>query len=210
MTGTASINSAPRAPLPGLKDPVFDSQRIFRRLVRALSLPGTVVTIDGIDLPAFEGVMPASAAILMALADMETAVWIEDGLCPPGLSDYLRFHTGAPAAKQRKQAVFALIDGGSGGSAFDGFNPGTDEYPDRSATVIVQVEAFGTGEAKIIDGPGIKEPREISVRGLPAGFWPQWTANQGKYPRGVDLFLVSGRDVLGLPRSVREASKEPA
>ncbi len=207
MAGTASTNSAPRASLPGLKDPVFDSQRIFRRLVRAMSLPGTVVTIDGIDLPAFEGVMPASAATLMALADMETAVWIEDGLCSSGISDYIRFHTGAAAAKQREDADFALIDGRSGGSAFDEFNPGTDEYPDHSATVIVQVEAFGTGEVKIIDGPGIKEPREISVRGLPAGFWPQWTANQGKYPRGVDLFLVSGRDVLGLPRSVREASK---
>ena len=198
------------AALPGLKDPVFDSQRIFRRLAQAMSLPGTVVTIDGIDLPDFEGVMPASAAILMALADMETAVWIEDGLCPPGLSDYLRFHTGAAAAKRREDAVFALIDGGSGDSAFDEFNLGTDEYPDRSATVIVQVEGFGDGEAKIIDGPGIKEPREISVRGLAAGFWPQWTANQESYPRGVDLFLVSGRDVLGLPRSVREASREPA
>ena len=210
MAGTASTNSAPRASLPGLKDPVFDSQRIFRRLVRAMSLPGTVVTIAGIELPAFEGVMPASAAILMALADRETAVWIDDGLCPSGISDYLRFHTAAAAAKQREDAVFALIDGRSGGSAFDGFNPGTDEYPDRPATVIVQVEAFGTGEAKIIDGPGIKERREISVQGLAAGFWPQWTANQGKYPRGVDLFLVSGLDVLGLPRSVREASKEPA
>ena len=210
MAATASTNSAPKAVLPGLKDPVFDSQRIFRRLVRAMSLPGTVITIDGIDLPPFEGVMPASAAILMALADMETAVWIDDGLGPPGLADYLRFHTGAPAAEEREEAVFALIDGGSGGSAFDGFNPGTDEYPDRSATVIVQVEGFGTGEAKIIDGPGIKEPREISVRGLAAGFWPRWTANQEKYPRGVDLFLVSGWEVLGLPRSVREANREAA
>ena len=212
MAGTASTNSAPRASLPGLpgfKNPVFDTQRIFRRLMRTMSLPGTVVTIAGIDLPAFEGVMPASAATLMALADRETAVWIDGDLCPSGISDYLRFHTGAPAAKQRQEAVFALIDGRSGASAFDGFNPGTDEYPDRSATVIVQVEGFGTGQAKIIDGPGIKEPREISVQGLVAGFWSRWTANQGKYPRGVDLFLVSGEDVLGLPRSVREASKEP-
>ena len=54
MAGTASTNSAPRASLPGLpgfKNPVFDTQRIFRRLMRTMSLPGTVVTIDGIDLP---------------------------------------------------------------------------------------------------------------------------------------------------------------
>ena len=198
------------AALPGLKDPVFDSQRICRRLMRAMSLPGTVVTIDGIDLPDFEGVMPGSAAILMALADRETPVWIEVGLGLSGLGDYLRFHTGAAAAEQREEAVFALIDGRTGVSAFDGFNLGTDEYPDRSATVIVQVEGFGTGEAKIIDGPGVKEPRKISVQGLAAGFWPRWTENQENYPRGVDLFLVGGRDVLGLPRSVREATKEPA
>ena len=52
MAGTASTNSAPRASLPGLpgfKNPVFDTQRIFRRLMRTMSLPGTVVTIDGID-----------------------------------------------------------------------------------------------------------------------------------------------------------------
>ena len=69
MAGTASTNSAPRASLPGLpgfKNPVFDTQRIFRRLMRTMSLPGTVITIDGIDLPAFEGVMPASAATLPA------------------------------------------------------------------------------------------------------------------------------------------------
>ena len=146
MAGTASTNSAPRASLPGLpgfKNPVFDTQRIFRRLMRTMSLPGTVVTIDGIDLPAFEGVMPASAAILMALADRETAVWIDGDLCPSGISDYLRFHTGAPAAKQRQEAVFALIDSRSGASAFDGFNQGTDEYPDRSATVIMYVAVKG-------------------------------------------------------------------
>ena len=130
MAGTASTNSAPRASLPGLpgfKNPVFDTQRIFRRLMRTMSLPGTVVTIDGIDLPAFEGVMPASAATLMALADRETAVWIDGDLCPSGISDYLRNDTGAPAANKRQEAVSALIGGGSGVSAFDGLNPGTEE-----------------------------------------------------------------------------------
>ena len=34
------------AALPGLKDPVFDSQRIFRRLAQAMSLPGTVATFE--------------------------------------------------------------------------------------------------------------------------------------------------------------------
>ncbi len=78
---------------------------------------------------------------------------------------------------------------------------GTDEYPDRSTTVVL---AAGLNEtAVVLKGPGINgELRTILP--LPAGdFLAQWADNRARFPRGVDLLLVRNGTVIGLPRTTR-------
>jgi alpha-D-ribose 1-methylphosphonate 5-triphosphate synthase subunit PhnH len=38
---------------------------------------------------------------------------------------------------------------------------------------------------------------------LPPDFAAQWSANRALFPRGIDLLLVSGADIVGLPRTGR-------
>jgi alpha-D-ribose 1-methylphosphonate 5-triphosphate synthase subunit PhnH len=83
------------------------------------------------------------------------------------------------------------------------FAQGTAEYPDRSATLILQVESLKGGPKLVLKGPGIKDLANISPHPLPADFVARMRANRALFPRGVDLILVAGTSILGLPRSTR-------
>ena len=52
-----------------------------------------------------------------------------------------------------------------------------------------------------LSGPGILATRRIAPKGLRAGFWDEMAANGELYPLGVDLLLVAGPEIMGLPRS---------
>lgn len=190
----------------GFADPVFQSQAAFRALLAALSEPGLVQEIPvGFAAPA--GLEPATAIALLTLADYETPIWLPAELRDGAAGAWLRFHCGAQLVDDPAEAVFAVIDGAVEAPALSAFNPGTDQFPDRSTTVLVQCAGFADGEVVSLSGPGIPGERRIAPRGLRAGFWAEVAANGARYPLGIDLILSHGGAVLGLPRSteIREA-----
>jgi alpha-D-ribose 1-methylphosphonate 5-triphosphate synthase subunit PhnH len=88
-----------------------------------------------------------------------------------------------------------------------GVATGTDETPESSATIILQVASLTTGRAFLLEGPGLREPKLLAVDGLPADFVETWQRNHALFPRGIDLILCAGSQIAALPRSVslREA-----
>lgn len=76
-------------------------------------------------------------------------------------------------------------------------------YPDESATLIIGC-ALGSGTQLHLSGPGIppNEPRVIHVEGVPAEFW-SLREKAIIYPRGWDVYLISGSQVVGLPRTTQ-------
>ena len=62
--------------------------------------------------------IPAAAAFLAALADLETPIWLED--CSEAAASWLTFQTGAPFAKEPEAARFAVCsaEASSPGGAF--------------------------------------------------------------------------------------------
>jgi alpha-D-ribose 1-methylphosphonate 5-triphosphate synthase subunit PhnH len=55
-----------------------------------------------------------------------------------------------------------------------------------------------------LTGPGVREERLLTVRGLPAGVFTALAAVNDAFPLGVDTFLVApDGSVAGLPRSTR-------
>jgi alpha-D-ribose 1-methylphosphonate 5-triphosphate synthase subunit PhnH len=187
---------------PGFADPIFQSQAAFRALLAALSEPGTVQAIGSGSAPP-EGLEPASATALLTLADYETPIWLPAGLRDGPAGAWLRFHCGAALVDDPAGSVFAVIDGASGVPSLSAFNSGTDQFPDRSTTVIVQCAGLDGGNAVTLTGPGIAGSRTIAPRGLRAGFWAEVAANAERYPLGVDLILSHGDAVIGLPRSTQ-------
>lgn len=92
--------------------------------------------------------------------------------------------------------------------ALSAFNQGTDEEPEASTTLLVQVEDLEAGEPIILSGPGIEKVRSLTVNGLSSAFWGGLTDSIRNYPKGSDIFLFTKDTVVGLPRSVRVNSDE--
>ncbi len=79
---------------------------------------------------------------------------------------------------------------------------GTDEEPESSATLILQVAALGEGRRLVLSGPGLEGEAALFVAGLPDGFVAEWAANRRRFPRGVDVILCAGDQLAALPRTV--------
>ena len=62
--------------VPGLADPAVDSQRVFRAVMWAMAKPGRMIEI-GTRLAPPPPLTPATAAIVLALADFETPIWLD-------------------------------------------------------------------------------------------------------------------------------------
>jgi alpha-D-ribose 1-methylphosphonate 5-triphosphate synthase subunit PhnH len=193
---------------------VHDAQRIFRGALEALSGPGRVV-----DLPVPPEVppplSPAAAALCLALADLETPLWLDAAAGSEEMRAFLAFHCGAPLVGAPGQARFAVIAAAARMPPFEAFDAGTDEEPERSATLIVQVASLRGGEGpaprvagaggeemRTLRGPGVQSEAWVGTRGLPARFWSDVRANGARFPRGVDVLLVAGCRLAGLPRTV--------
>ena len=187
----------------GLADPVFDAQAIFRLLMGAMAEPGTVADL-GARVAAPAPLVPAAAAILAALADGDTPVWMAE---PAGAGEsaarWLRFQTGAPVTADPAAAAFALLPEGDDPTGWSHFPRGTPDYPDRSATLLLPVRSLAGGEALVLAGPGIAAERRIAPAGLPDGFVAALAENRAGFPLGFDLVLVCGTAALALPRSTR-------
>lgn len=187
----------------GFPDPVLDAQATFRVVMDAMARPASIATI------ALRAAPPApltrlAGAVACTLIDADTPVWLD---APLGSSEAVRswlgFHTGARLVGAPADATFAMIGKPSDMPPLDRFAQGTQEYPDRSTTLIVLVESLEGAAPLTFRGPGIQDEAIIAPRDLPADFSRQWMENFRRFPRGVDLILTTGDALACLPRSAR-------
>ena len=184
----------------GLSDPVLDSQRIFRGVLDAMAHPGRIVPLPPPpDPPA--PLVPAAAAVALTLLDYETPLWLDPAAGAEPVTEYLRFHCGCPLVASPGRAAFALLTNSESLPALDAFDAGSDEFPDRSTTVIVQVAGLRAGMGRRLRGPGIDGERRIEIQGIPERFWAMCLTNNGLFPRGIDFLLVVDSRVVALPRT---------
>jgi alpha-D-ribose 1-methylphosphonate 5-triphosphate synthase subunit PhnH len=188
------------APLTaGFGDPVHEAQATFRAVLDAMAEPGRIAVLPLPAEPPPSPLAPAAAALALALCDADTPVWLDAAVAAGDVPAWLRFHCGCRVLEAPAAAAFVFA--ADPPPSMDALDAGSDLYPDRSATLIMQVAAFGTGANLRLSGPGIRDTAIVAVAGLPADFVFQRAANHKKYPRGVDCVLVAGSHVLCLPRS---------
>ena len=179
---------------PGFADPVADAQSCFRALLDAMARPGRPHSVSFGSAPA--PLCNAAAAVLLALADHETPLSLDPAAAPA--RHWIAFHTGAPIVAAT-QAMFALAFALPDLAALPN---GSDETPETSATVILQVASLTAGAGFLLQGPGLREPFRVAIDGLPGDFITIWQRNHALYPRGIDLILCAGNQLTALPRSV--------
>jgi alpha-D-ribose 1-methylphosphonate 5-triphosphate synthase subunit PhnH len=184
---------------PGFADPVAGSQATFRAVLDAMARPGRGHAA-GAALRPPSPLAAATAALLLTLADIDTPLWLAPDCAPA--RQWIAFHCGAPVTADPARARFAIATALPDFAAFD---MGSDDVPERSATLIVQVRALDAGQPFMLSGPGLRVPAPLLVDGLPGDFATRWAANHALSPRGIDLILCAGARLVALPRGVSVA-----
>ena len=184
--------------LASFNHPVADSQRAFRRILKAMSEPGIMVM-----LPLQQGwgdLSPAATATLLTLVDNETALWIDPGLDGDTLRSNLRFHIGVPSCEARC-APFALTHAAADPDPL-AFAAGDNLAPETATTLIIDLPALSGGLTLRLNGPGIRETRAIAPQ-LPPRVLHYLRERPHHFPQGIDLIFTCGESMMAVPRTTQ-------
>lgn len=192
---------------PGFVDKVLSAQSTFRSVMDAMARPGAVQRIvPMVGTPAT--MMRGTAAIALTLFDHDTPLWLDARMSESSdVLKWLKFHTGAPVVQDSSIASFALVSDGCALPSLERFALGTSEYPDRSTTVIIQVDSLDSGRSFELQGPGIDGVATLQASIKPFDLFERMRCNERLFPRGIDVVLVADDSVLAIPRTTRIVSK---
>ncbi|QBX35281.1 phosphonate C-P lyase system protein PhnH [Paracoccus liaowanqingii] len=173
----------------GFTDPAIQSAQGFRILMQAMAHPGTIHDLTLAAPPAPLG--RAAGTVLLLLADPTCPVHL--AAPAPDLAEWLRFHAGCPLSGPETAAL--ALGRWSDLQPLDRFPVGLPDYPDRSATLIVELDRL-ENDGPRLTGPGIKGHARLSLPETAA-----FRANRALFPRGLDVILTCGDRLACLPRS---------
>lgn len=177
----------------GFTDAPLQSARVFREVLEAMARPGTICQVAGATPPAPLSV--AAGGVLLTLCDGTTPLHLAGAFDTPAVRDWVAFHIGAPLVAAG-DAAFAL-------GRWDDLQPvtrfriGQPDYPDRSATLIVERDRL-TNHGPALTGPGIETATRLNLPETAA-----FRANRALFPLGFDTIFTAGDRIAGLPRSTR-------
>lgn len=178
-------NAVRQEMVPGVWHPATQ-QSAFRQIMQAFAQPGDIQQL-------------CEDAQLLTLASLlDGAVTLAD---PEKLVlplDLARLET---RMVMPERAKFVLLHGAQPPA----FTPllGTLESPEQGATLLLVIEALGSGQPLRLSGPGIAGVREVAISGLhPAWLLARedWNA---AFPLGVDMLLLTKNKLMALPRTTR-------
>lgn len=176
----------------GFSDGPIDASHAFRAVMTAMARPGDIMGISGAQPPA--PLSAAAGAVLLTLCDPETPVFLATRHDTPHIRDWITFHTGAPISSAQI-AMFAVGDWAD--LPLAAFLRGTSEYPDRSATLIVEIAEL-SNSGTTLKGPGIKDQSQLSLPDVQA-----FQDNARLFPLGLDFIFTCGDRLAALPRTTR-------
>jgi alpha-D-ribose 1-methylphosphonate 5-triphosphate synthase subunit PhnH len=195
------------ADVRGFADPVFDAQHVFKTAMMALARPGSIHQL-AVALRPPSPLSRGSAALALSLCDFETLIWLDGHLTAnPDVASFLRFHTGARFVENRHEASFAFVGDAAQLNDLRDFSIGTLEYPDRSATLVVEVcHLFGdTIEGLVLSGAGIEGSVRLDAGPAVSRLKSCLIDNHKLFPRGIDVIFVAGDKIAAVPRSTQLA-----
>lgn len=179
----------------------FATGAAYQAILDASTDPGRVVQLPAVEAPA--PLQPATLAVCLSLFGYGAPVWLDARLrAQPNAVERLRSGCGSRLAETPREAAFAVITDGLALPPLGEFRQGTRAAPERSTTLVVQVDVLRAGAGRRLHGIVPEAPTRLHVRGLPPRFWRELDANRARYPYGVDLLLTCGSQLVALPRTV--------
>ncbi|REC57326.1 phosphonate C-P lyase system protein PhnH [Rhodosalinus sediminis] len=177
----------------GFADPPVEAAQAFRAAMSAMARPGRIERVGGVAPPAPLSV--AAGVLVLTLCDADTPLHLAGRADSEAVRAWIAFHTGAPLVA-RGAAAFALGDWAAL-LPLESYAQGVPEYPDRSATLIVETERLASEGARLA-GPGIETEARLDLPDPEA-----LRANHGAFPLGLDFFFTCGDRLAAVPRSTR-------
>lgn len=190
----------------GFNEPVHDAQQAFRILMKVMSEPGVLRTLNQAE--GIAPLAPAAVTTLLALLDQTTALWLSPSLNTEAVRANLNFHAGAPLIDLPARADFVaalpgeLPDLGS-------LKIGEPDYPDRSCTLLLQVKHITAQACDVanvglrLSGPGIQGQKILHISHPGDDLLNYLVTRPDPFPQGLDLILLAGDCVTAIPRTTQ-------
>ena len=180
----------------------IEASHDFRVLMNAMSRPGTLQKVTaGTD--SVNGLNAGSIVAALTLCDHETTVFVEESDAGAEIREFLSFRCGCLLTEELEQADFAFFGTVPGTDVLERLKIGNSQYPDRSATLIAQVDTMSEGDGLLLEGPGIFNLHALSIPAISSELVEWWTTNNDRFPLGIDMILTTNDAIVGLPRTVK-------
>ena len=177
----------------GFADGPIQSAHAFRAILDAMARPGTIVTLCGAAPPT--PLSLAAGVALLTLTDPTTPLHLAGAADCAAVRDWVAFHIGAPLVAA--DAADCAVGTWDALLPVTRFRTGTPDYPDRSATLIIEVDRL-TNHGPTLTGPGIETATWLNLPETAA-----FRINRALFPMGFDCLLTCGSQAAGLPRSTK-------
>ena len=180
-------------------DTVFDSQKVFRIVLEAMSNPTRVVNIKESAGKLF-GSCPEFLAVAMTLLDNETgfAVYGDDSL-----SDEIASLTLAGREETQSADFHFVCDPRVLSAVIENAKCGTLSDPHKSATVVIRNNGSPHSHM-MVTGPGIDGQMTIQATQTVKDAIALRDRQNYEYPQGIDMIFISGGgELFTVPRLTR-------
>jgi alpha-D-ribose 1-methylphosphonate 5-triphosphate synthase subunit PhnH len=181
-------------------DAVYDSQKVYRLILEAMSNPGHIVNIQEYADKLYGG-YPTFLAVAMTLLDNEVSFHVcgnhpfADEIASLTLAKKVDIENADFIFTSNPNVIECAIENAKYGTLTD---------PHKSATVIIQND--GKPNCRLtLSGPGINGQIEVATTQIAKDAVAIRDAQNYEYPQGIDLLFISGAgELLAIPRLVAE------
>lgn len=180
----------------GFTNAPVQSAQSFRKIMNVMAKPGTIEDLSVAQPPA--PLSSAAGSLLLTLCDAQTPIYLSEKFDNADVRAWITFHCNSPFS-DAKDCMFAL-GGWDQLQPLHNFPIGTPEYPDRSTTLIVEMDELSSSGA-VLSGPGIKETSSLSLPETLA-----FEKNALLFPLGHDFYFTCGEKIAALPRTTKVKS----
>lgn len=189
----------------GFPNSVHNAQQCFRQILKALSEPGSQVTLE--HHLGFEPLNAAASQVVMSLCDQQTALYLSAALTKNAGQPIeqalhnLAFHNGLSSAPIN-QADFVVVDAQEE-LDLSQLKAGTDSSPEQSATVLIQTNSLRTGPVFQISGPGIKHKLDLQLGDLSTSIVDYLLKPSHRFPLGLDFLFCHQQSLVAISRTTK-------
>lgn len=184
-------------------DPVFDAQRHYRIMLDCMARPGKLNSLDdvAIDPPMDWSIAATLVGFTLLNADVSVHFLPDEA----EMKHYMVHHTSV-LKNSLDQADFVFLKGNSAVD-LEMIKTGALEFPEEGATLVIQLKNLSrdsilNAPGIRLNGPGVEQPVDIYLEGIPTGILKQLQGINEGYPIGLDCFFVDEQNqLMGLPRS---------